>query len=77
MAGAARREQLRQLEAELPPDDRALLHLRHDRELSWDEIAEILSAGDGPPVTAPALRKRYERLKERLGRMAKEAGLLG
>ncbi len=77
MAGAARREQLRQLEAELASEDRALLHLRHDRELSWDEVAEILSAGDAPPVTAVALRKRYERIKERLGRMAKDAGLLG
>lgn len=77
MAGAVRREQLRRLEAELEPQERALLHLRHDRELSWDEIAEILSAGDDAPVTAVALRKRYERIKERLGRMAKDAGLLG
>ncbi len=75
MAGAARREQLRRLEAELGPDDRALLHLRHDRELSWDECAEILS-GDGEPVTAVTLRKRYERIKEKLGRLAKDAGLL-
>jgi RNA polymerase sigma-70 factor (ECF subfamily) len=75
MAGAARREQLRKLEAELSADERALLHLRHDRDLSWDEIGEILSA-DGPAVNAPALRKRYERIKEKLGRLAKDAGLL-
>ncbi|HET8539242.1 MAG TPA: sigma-70 family RNA polymerase sigma factor [Anaeromyxobacter sp.] len=76
MAGAARREQLRRLEAELTPDERALLHLRHDRELSWDETAEILSASDAGPVTAVALRKRYERIKEKLGRRAKAQGLL-
>ncbi len=76
MAADARREQLRKLEAELTPEDRALLHLRHDRELSWDETAEILSAGDATPVTAVALRKRYERIKEKLGRMAKAAGLI-
>ncbi len=76
LSGAARREQLRKLEAELTEDERALLHLRHDRELSWDECAEILSAGDGPPVTAVALRKRYERTKEKLGKLAKDAGLL-
>ncbi len=75
MAGAARRAQLRKLEAELSDDERALLHLRHDRELSWDEIGEILSA-DGPAVNAAALRKRYERIKEKLGRLAKDAGLL-
>jgi RNA polymerase sigma-70 factor (ECF subfamily) len=77
MAGAVRLEQLRQLEGELAPEDRALLHLRHDRELSWDEVAEIISAGESPPVTAVALRKRYERVKERLGRLARDAGLLG
>ncbi len=75
MAGAARREQLRRLEAELSADERALVHLRHDRELSWDEIGDILSA-DGPAVNAVALRKRYERIKEKLGRLAKDAGLL-
>jgi RNA polymerase sigma-70 factor (ECF subfamily) len=76
MAGEARRAQLRRLEAELDEDERAVLHLRHDRELSWDEVADVLSAGDGPPVTAVALRKRYERIKEKLGRLAKDAGLL-
>ena len=43
LSGAARREQLRRLEAELTTDERGLLYLRHDRELSWDEIVEILS----------------------------------
>ncbi len=76
IATDARREQLRRLEAELPAEDRELLHLRHDRELSWEDTADILSAGDGPAVTAVALRKRYERIKDKLGRMARDAGLL-
>lgn len=75
MARDVRREQLRALAATLPPDDRALLSLRGDRALSWDECAEILSA-DGEEVGAVALRKRWERLKEKLGRMAKDEGLL-
>ena len=77
MTRGARREQLRALEAKLTEEERHLLHLRTDgeSELSFDECAEILSAG-GPPVTAVALRKRWERIKEKLGRLAKDAGLL-
>ncbi len=70
-----RRQALRQLRAALDPDDQQLLSLRLDRELEWEELAQLLSEG-GPQVTAAALRKRYERLKERLGRLAQEAGLL-
>ncbi len=72
----ARRRQLRDLEAQLPSDDRVLVYLRHDKELSWDEIAEILSAGGAPPVTAQTLRKRYERIKEKVRQLARAAGLL-
>jgi RNA polymerase sigma-70 factor (ECF subfamily) len=70
-----RRQALRRLRASLDPDDQQLLSLRLDRELEWEELAELLSA-EGAPVTSAALRKRFERLKERLGRMAQDAGLL-
>ena len=66
---------LRKLREMLPPDDHTLLVLRLDREMAWEEIAAVLS-GSGEVVTAAALRKRYERLKERLGQLAREAGLL-
>jgi RNA polymerase sigma-70 factor (ECF subfamily) len=72
---AARREQLRKLAATLTPEDQELLSLRLDRELSWEACAEIVSS-DGVEVTAFALRKRWERLKDRLGRMAKDEGLI-
>lgn len=75
LAAGARREQLRKLAAALTPDEQALLSLRVERELSWDDCAEILSGTEGP-VAAATLRKRYERLKEKLGRMAKDEGLL-
>ncbi len=65
-------ERLRRLREVLDPEEHTLLVLRLDREMSWDEVAEVLSAA-GRPVTAPALRKRYERLKGRLARMAREA----
>jgi RNA polymerase sigma-70 factor (ECF subfamily) len=70
-----RRERLRKLREALPPDDRTLLHLRIDKDLEWEEIAAVLGA-DGPPVTAAALRKRFERLKARLGELAREEGLI-
>ena len=68
----ARLARLREL---LQPEDHALLVLRLDREMAWEEIAHVLSAS-GPPVSAAALRKRFERLKERLARRARDAGLI-
>lgn len=68
-------DRFRALRASLDPDDRTLLVLRLDRELEWEEIVAVLSAA-GAPVTAVALRKRFERLKARLARVAREQGLL-
>ncbi len=75
MAPGSRRDRLRQLREKLDPEDQTLLVLRIDRELEWEEIAAVLASG-GPPVQAAALRKRFERLKDRLGEMAREAGLI-
>jgi RNA polymerase sigma-70 factor (ECF subfamily) len=76
---AVRREReadaLEKLRATLEPDDRMLLALRFDRDLSWEEIAVILS-DEGTPVLAAAVRQRYQRLKRRLAEKARDAGLL-
>jgi RNA polymerase sigma-70 factor (ECF subfamily) len=69
------RDRLARLRASLDPDERTLLILRLDREMSWNEVAEILSS-DGDPVDSRAVRKRFERVKEKLGKLAKEQGLL-
>lgn len=53
----------------LSVEERALLTLRVDRELSWQEVAEALSA-EGESVEAAAVAKRFERLKERLAAVA-------
>jgi RNA polymerase sigma-70 factor (ECF subfamily) len=66
---------LDRLRSALTPEERTLLVLRVDQGLSWDEIALVL-ATDGPPVPAATLRKRFERLKERLGQLARDAGLV-
>ncbi len=70
-----RDERLEVLGKDLAPEDRTLLLLRLDAEMSWDEIAEVLAA-DGGSVSPPALRKRFQRLKQRLGELARAKGLL-
>jgi RNA polymerase sigma-70 factor (ECF subfamily) len=70
-----RAERLRKLRGTLPPEDQTLLHLRIDRELDWKETAAVLEAS-GKPVSAAALRKRFERIKNQLARRARDEGLL-
>jgi len=63
------------LRNKLTPEERALLVLRLDRDLSWREVATVLAA-DGEPVDEAALRKRFERLKAKLAQLARAEGLL-
>jgi RNA polymerase sigma-70 factor (ECF subfamily) len=75
LAHGSRRERLAKLRAALTPEEQTLLVLRVDRELEWDEIAAIL-AEDGEPVSSPALRKRFERLKDKLAELARSERLI-
>jgi RNA polymerase sigma-70 factor (ECF subfamily) len=59
----------------LAPDEQTLLILRIDRKLSWREVVEVLATGGEPPTEA-AVRKRFERIKEKLRRLAEAEGLL-
>jgi RNA polymerase sigma-70 factor (ECF subfamily) len=70
-----RKDRLARLRASLTPEEQTLLILRLDRELSWNEVADVLSH-DADPVDPPALRKRFERLRDKLARLAKEQGLV-
>jgi RNA polymerase sigma-70 factor (ECF subfamily) len=69
------RQALDVLRESLSVEERSLLTLRIDQELPWADIAQALAA-EGHPADPAALMKRFERLKERLARMAKEQGLL-
>ncbi len=71
---ARQRDRLEELRRQLSPDEQSLLALRLDRQFSWEEIAEILSAG-GERVQALTLMKRFERIKKRLAEMVKDQGL--
>ncbi len=64
------KDALDEIRAELSPDERTLLVLRVDRDMSWPEIAGILD------VPEPTLRKRFERLTTRLRERVRERGLL-
>jgi RNA polymerase sigma-70 factor (ECF subfamily) len=76
------KDRVRALREQLEPDDQMLLLLRVDRDLSWRETAiAMCSESELDEVEiereAAKLRKRFERVKADLRRMAEEAGLLG
>jgi len=61
----------------LEEDDRALLVLRIDRQMSWDDIARIYSVDDDSLARVSAgLRKRFQLIKEEIRRRAQKAGLI-
>ena len=65
--------EMERLRGQLDAEERSLLVLRLDRRLSWREVAEIMSA-EGRALDEAAVRKRFERLKDKLGKLAKERG---
>jgi RNA polymerase sigma-70 factor, ECF subfamily len=70
--------QLRSLEAlreALSPEEQSLLVLRVDQELPWEEVS-LVQVGDADPRSVATLRKKFERLKERLARLARARGLI-
>jgi RNA polymerase sigma-70 factor (ECF subfamily) len=69
------RNALDKLRESLDVEEISLLTLRIDQKLSWAEIADV-TATDGERIEPAALMKRFERLKGRLAKMAKEQGLL-
>jgi RNA polymerase sigma-70 factor (ECF subfamily) len=69
------RGRVARLREQLNPAEQTLLILRVDRGLSFAEIAEVIFAR-GRPVGVVTLRKRYDRLKKKLRRLAEADGLL-
>jgi RNA polymerase sigma-70 factor (ECF subfamily) len=67
----------------LEPEEQTLLVLRIDRGLAWAEIAEVLAPQASSPRrtlgserSQAALRKRFERVKEKVRREAVARGLI-
>jgi RNA polymerase sigma-70 factor (ECF subfamily) len=70
------KDEFRVLREQLDPEEHEILLLRLDRGLAWKDIARILGGSDNIDARAAALRKRFERAKERLKRLAIEHGLI-
>jgi len=70
----ATKDKVRALREQLEPDDQTLLILRVDRDLGWRDIALVMLGDDAPAAEvdrrAAALRKRFERVKQRLRELA-------
>jgi RNA polymerase sigma-70 factor, ECF subfamily len=69
------KDRFAKLRDSLEPEEQTLLFLRVDQGLSWDDVAAIIAA-EGEPVEVSALRKRFERAKARLRKLAQEEGIL-
>ena len=63
------------LRESLDSEEQTLLTLRLEKDMPWEEVAEVMRA-DGEPTTTAALRERFERLMEKLRRLAREKGLI-
>lgn len=74
------KDRMRELRESLDEEDRELLVLRVDRQLEWTDIAEIVLGPDADASEvkkkSAALRKRFERAKEKLRARAIESGVL-
>lgn len=69
------KDRFAQLRESLEPDEQTLLFLRVDQGLSWSDVAAVVSE-EGAPVEVAALRKRFERAKARLRKLAADEGML-
>jgi RNA polymerase sigma-70 factor (ECF subfamily) len=79
------KDEFRLLREQLDPEEHEILLLRLDRDMAWKDIARIIGGGGGGggggdggdlDVRAAALRKRFERAKQRLKKLAVERGLI-
>lgn len=70
------KDEFRVLREQLDPEEHEILLLRLDRGLAWKDIARILGGDDNLDARAAVLRKRFERAKERLKKLAIERGLI-
>lgn len=70
------KEEFRVLREQLDAEEHELLLLRLDRGMAWKDIARVLGGDGDVDARAAALRKRFERAKQRLKKLAIERGLI-
>jgi RNA polymerase sigma-70 factor (ECF subfamily) len=69
------KDRIAQLRDSLEPEEQTLLFLRVDQGLSWNDVAAVLSE-QGETVEVATIRKRFERAKARLRKLAEQHGVL-
>lgn len=69
------KDAIARLRETLDEDEQTLLFLRIDQGLSWNDVVAVMAEQD-KPVDAATLRKRFERAKTRLKKLAEKEGLL-
>ncbi len=80
--GTEQKDRFAALRETLPEEDQALLILRVDRGLAWDELARVLLEDEGEVTPdrlkkeSARLRKRFQLVKEKLLELGKRAGLI-
>ena len=73
------KDKLARIRAMLPAEDEALLVLRVDKKLEWNELARVLSGATSESVLkreSARLRKRFQLLKEKLVELGRQEGLV-
>jgi RNA polymerase sigma-70 factor (ECF subfamily) len=68
----------RELARRLAPEEHAIMWLRINERMSWEEIARVQSDVHGPELKREAarLRKRFQLVREKLRTMAESEGLV-
>ena len=72
---SAAKDAVARLREQLTPAEQSLLVLRIDRGLSWSEVASVMSTAEDT-LDSATLAKRFQRVKDKLRKLAEEAGLL-
>jgi RNA polymerase sigma-70 factor, ECF subfamily len=79
-----RKTRVAALRQTLSVEDQALLVLRVDRRLAWNDLARVMQGEDGPPLgpevmkrEVARLRKRFQLVKEKLHELGRREGLIG
>ena len=75
------KDKLAAIREALDPEDRALLVLRIDRAMDWNDVARVLdpdgsTSAEALSRTTARLRKRFERVKEEIRVRAIATGLI-
>jgi RNA polymerase sigma-70 factor (ECF subfamily) len=78
-----RKTQVAALRQTLSAEDQALLVLRVDRKLAWNDLARVMKDDDGSSLSPEAmtrevarLRKRFQLIKDRLYELGRRQGLV-